>query len=220
LTSASQQQVSVPRASELAYRQLRELIVSLHLEPGAMVDEQSLAARVGLGRMPVREAIARLAGDRLVVILPRRGVMVSGIGVDTVRTIFDAREVIECGIAQLAALYATEEDIDRFRDLVDQAERARDARRPGQFLEDDQQIHRFLMDIVPNPFLYLSADRLLLHNLRLWRYYFSTYPPLGEAMVTHRPLLEALEQRDPLRAREAMYQHIRSSRALLNALFL
>jgi DNA-binding GntR family transcriptional regulator len=210
---------SALRASEHAYEQLRDLIVDLRLEPGTMIDEQSMAARLGFGRTPVREAVARLAGDQLVVILPRRGAMISPIGIDTVRSIFDAREVIECGIAELAARYATDADLQHFRGLVEQAEGARDPTRLGQFLDDDQQIHRFLMRLVRNSFLERAADRILVHNLRLWRYYFSTHPPQIETMISHAPLLAALERRDQEGARQAMFEHIRASRGLLNGLF-
>src|SRR5262249_22858235 len=90
------------RASDLAYERLRALIVGRERAPGGRVDEQTLAARVCLGRTPVHEALARLAGDQLVVVLPRRGLMIAPIGLDRVREIFEAREAIECGNAYFA----------------------------------------------------------------------------------------------------------------------
>lgn len=210
---------AVLRDSEVAYRHLRDLIVNLHLEPGSMVDEQSLAARIGLGRMPVREAIARLGSDQLVVIIPRRGAMISPIGLDTIRGIFDAREVVESGIAYFAAQYATDAELEQFSCLVHQADRERDAYRPMQFLDSDQEVHRFLASIVHNSFLETAADRLLVHNLRFWRYYFTMYPPSSNTMITHQNLLEALQRREPAQARQAMLDHIHAGGALLHALF-
>ena len=49
------------RASDTAYQELRERILDLRLAPGTVVFEQALADELGLGRMPVREALARLA---------------------------------------------------------------------------------------------------------------------------------------------------------------
>jgi DNA-binding GntR family transcriptional regulator len=60
------------------------MIIDLRLHPGMMVDELSLAAEIGLGRTPVHEAVARLVIDRLVTVLPRRGLMIAPIGLEQV----------------------------------------------------------------------------------------------------------------------------------------
>src|SRR6478672_6884647 len=57
--------------TDRAYRLVEELIVTLALPPETILSEQSLAARLGIGRTPIREALQRLARDGLVVILPR-----------------------------------------------------------------------------------------------------------------------------------------------------
>lgn len=88
-----------------------------------------------------------------------------------------------------------------------------------RFLEDDQHIHHFLSSVVHNSFLRDATHRVLLHNLRFWRYYFSTRQALPKTMVSHLPLLTALEQRDVVATRNAMYEHILTSRNLLNTLF-
>ncbi len=61
------------------------MIIDLRLQPGAMVSELSLAAEIELGRTPVHEAVARLVVDRLVKLLPRRGLMVASIGLEHVK---------------------------------------------------------------------------------------------------------------------------------------
>jgi len=207
------------RASDVAYQRLRDLIVGLELAPGVLVDEQTLAARVCLGRTPVHEALARLAGDQLVVVLPRRGLMIAPIGLDRVREIFEAREAIECGNAYFAARHATQADLAELRRLIEEAEAAREDADVYRFLDDDQLIHRFLAHTVHNTFLQDAADRILLHNLRFWRYYFATRAAQPGMLISHRPLLAALERRDAEGALRAMRDHILASRALLHALF-
>jgi DNA-binding GntR family transcriptional regulator len=209
----------VARASDVAYEQLREMIIDLRLQPGMMVDELSLAAEIGLGRTPVHEAVARLVIDRLVTVLPRRGLMIAPIGLDQVREIFEAREAIECGNAYFAVQHATDADLAELGRLVEAAEDAREETNVLRFLEDDQRIHRFLAHIVRNSFLQDAADRILLHNLRFWRFYFTTRRAQPGTLVSHRPLLVALERRDAQGALSAMREHILASRALLNELF-
>ena len=67
--------------TDLAYAHLEELIVTLKLRPGAVVSEGELSVLTGIGRTPIREALQRLARERLVSILPRRGIIVSEINV-------------------------------------------------------------------------------------------------------------------------------------------
>ena len=59
--------------ADQAYYALRELIVSLELAPGSAIKEPELTAQLGIGRTPVREALRRLALERLVEVYPRRG---------------------------------------------------------------------------------------------------------------------------------------------------
>ena len=120
------------------------MIIDLRLQPGMIVDELSLAAEIGLGRTPVHEAVARLVTDRLVTVLPRRGLMIAPIGLEQVREIFEAREAIECGNAYFAVQHATDDDLKEFGRLVMAAEDAREETNVLHFLEDDQRIHRFL----------------------------------------------------------------------------
>ncbi len=195
------------------------MIIDLRLHPGMMVDELSLAAEIGLGRTPVHEAVARLVIDRLVTVLPRRGLMIAPIGLEQVREIFEAREAVECGNAYFAVQHATDADLAELGRLVMAAEDAREETNVLRFLEDDQRIHRFLAHMVRNSFLQDAADRILLHNLRFWRFYFTTRRAQPGTLVTHRPLLAALERRDAREALIAMREHILASRTLLNELF-
>ena len=209
----------VARASDIAYQQIREMIINLNLQPGIMLDELSLAAEIGLGRTPVHEAVARLVTDHLVTVLPRRGLMIAPIGLEQVREIFEAREAIECANACFVARNATVNELADLRRLVEKAENAREETDALRFLEDDQLIHHFLTQCVHNAFLQDAAVRILMHNLRFWRFYFTTYRVERGTLISHEELLRALEQRDAERASRLMREHIHTSRALLNTLF-
>jgi DNA-binding GntR family transcriptional regulator len=203
------------RASDIAYRELRDMIIDLRLAPGLVVNEQELAAQLNLGRMPVHEAIARLVDDRLVVVLPRRGTMVAPLAMDDVLDMFEAREAIECGVAHIAASRATDEDIAKLRRMVMAADSARLDADQEQFLRDDHDIHSFLIHMIKNSQLQHVADRLLLHNIRFWRSYWDSPRPQSVAMLSHADLIAALETRDLEGAERAMRQHITASRQVV-----
>jgi len=207
------------RDSDRAYEKLREMILDLRLSPGDVINEQALAAELGLGRMPVHEAVARLATDRLATIMSRRGTVVTPIALKDVVDMFEAREAIECGVAYIAARRATDDDLAHLRKLVSIADAAREAAKAEEYLLGDQAFHAFLVHMIDNALLQDAADRLLLHNLRFWRLYFSTRPAHHGAMLSHENLLLAISSHDSERATLAMREHIASSRGMLQSLF-
>ena len=207
------------RASDQAYQRLLEMILDLRIPPGSVVNEQQLATELGFGRMPVREALARLAGARFITVMPRRGTVVTALSLDDVLDMFEAREAIECGVAHIAARRASGDDLATLRELIARTERAREGGDAATFLRDDHEIHAFLVHMIKNPLLQDAAGRLLQHNLRFWRSYWATRPAQVASMLSHAELLAALEARDPLAAEEAMRTHIAASRQLLRSIF-
>lgn len=211
--------MATERASDIAYDKLQAMILDLRLAPGAFLNEQSLAADIGLGRVPVREALARLAKDRFITVLPRRGTVVTPLALNDVLDMFEAREAIECGVAYIAATRATEQDLSTLRQLVATMDQARDTSDHEHFLRDDHAVHKFLVHMIGNPLLNDAVDRLLLHSLRFWRLYWANRPAKTEAMLSHSDLIAALESRDPDQAEKAMRQHVHASRQLVQLLF-
>jgi DNA-binding GntR family transcriptional regulator len=207
------------RASDVAYERLREMILDLRLAPGEVLNELSLSNMIGIGRMPVREALQRLASDRFVVALPRRGTVVSSMTMVDVAHLYEAREAVECGIARVVVRRITDEQIRELRPLVERADEARGVFDAERFLIDDLRIHRFVIGMLDNALLHDAADSLLLHNLRFWRSFFRSRPPQGDTMLSHRDLLTAFENRDGDAAEEATRAHIEGARQLLVTLF-
>src|SRR6266404_1673466 len=119
--------VSLRRAetlTEQAYRQIEELIVTLRLKPGEILSEQSLAASIEIGRTPIREALQRLALEGLVVILPRKGILVSEINPHSQLRVLEARREIERLLSRVSAERATEEEKQRFLAIARGMEKA------------------------------------------------------------------------------------------------
>lgn len=207
------------RDSDRAYEQLLEMILDLRLPPGEVINEQALAAQLGLGRMPVHEAVTRLAADRLASIMPRRGTVVSPIALKDVVDMFEAREAIECGVAYIAANRASPDDLERLQQLIEVADKAREAEHWDEYLSSDHAFHSFLVHMIRNALLQDAADRLLLHNLRFWRLYFSERPAQHGSMLSHDKLLAAIRTHDSARAEQAMREHIIHSRGMIQTLF-
>src|SRR5438132_14144858 len=100
----------VTSLADKAYHEIRGLIVSLELAPGAVIDERDLIERLEIGRTPVREALRRLSHEGLVEVYPRRGMFVTGVDVRELARLSEVRTVLEPEAARLAAQRATEDD--------------------------------------------------------------------------------------------------------------
>lgn len=91
------------RASDRAYATLLDEIQSGILRPGAVLGEVEQAARLGVSRTPLREALGRLAADGLVAQQSPRVTVVTAIDADDIREIFEVRRALEESAARLAA---------------------------------------------------------------------------------------------------------------------
>ncbi|MEW1835729.1 GntR family transcriptional regulator [Microbacterium sp. NPDC079995] len=91
------------RASDRAYATLLDEIQSGTLAPGTVISETEQAARLGVSRTPLREALARLAAHSLVTQVSPRVTVVSGVEADDIRALFDVRRALEETAARLAA---------------------------------------------------------------------------------------------------------------------
>ncbi len=105
--------------TDRAYRELEEMIVTLQLLPGTVLSEQALAVRLKIGRTPIREALQRLARDGLVVIMPRRGIMVSEINLRLQLRLLEVRRELERLMASLAAERATADERREFAEVAE-----------------------------------------------------------------------------------------------------
>src|SRR5438034_2266320 len=138
--------------ADKAYHAIRGLIVSLDLAPGTVIDERELIERLGIGRTPVREALRRLAQERLVEVYPRRGMFVTGVDVRELARLSEVRAVLEPEAARLAAERATEADRAELEALL--TELARDRPRDWRALMGlDERIHRTVYRASHNRFL-------------------------------------------------------------------
>ncbi len=115
--------------AERAYLQLRDQLVMLEIRPGAPINDDQLAASLGMGRTPVREALKRLEAERLVVAHPRRGTFATDVNITDLRHIFEVRQQLEPFAAATAAHRATAADR---RELTEPAADVAQAAPPDQ----------------------------------------------------------------------------------------
>jgi DNA-binding GntR family transcriptional regulator len=193
--------------ADQAYYRIRELIVTLELPPGSLVNERELMEQMGLGRTPVREALRALAHERLVDVYPRRGMFVSPVDVGDLAGLSEVRLTLESHAARLAAERATEAERAETDALLAELDgsTAHDER---SLIDLDQRLHRHVYRCAHNPFLEATLNEYYMLTLRIWFLVLDRVIRLGDAIQEHRELLEAIRDRDPARAEDVMRRHV------------
>jgi DNA-binding GntR family transcriptional regulator len=197
--------------ADRAYYAIRELIVTLELPPGAVVKEPDLTARLGIGRTPVREALRRLAQERLIEVYPRRGMFVTTVDVRDLARLCEVRLALEPEAARLAAERATKADLDEMNALLAELDGPR--RRDHRALIDlDERIHRAIYHASHNPFLVETLEEYYAHALRIWMVALAR-TDLGAAVGGHHGVLEAVVSGNGARSARLMREHVESFEA-------
>src|SRR5215467_1751912 len=98
--------------ADKAYVAIRDRLIMLDIRPGEPIDDSELARELGVGRTPVREALKRLEGDRLVVSFSRRGTFATGTDIADLAHISDIRAQLEPLAARRAAERARRAELD------------------------------------------------------------------------------------------------------------
>jgi DNA-binding GntR family transcriptional regulator len=193
--------------AEKAYYAIREMIVTLQLRPGAVIDERSLVESLGIGRTPVREALRRLSQEQLVEVYPRRGMFVTTVEIRDLASLCEVRSVLEGHAAALAAKRATSGEKETLRALIDELDR-HDQRDQPALMALDERIHRTVYRCAHNPFLARTLEEYYMLALRIWHLALDQASGLEAAVQSHRPLLAAIVAGDAGAAGRIMRRHV------------
>lgn len=198
-----------------AYDTLRDEILSLKLEPGALLDETSLADRFGMSRSPVREALIRLAGDDLVTTLSNRSTVVAPMDIQSFPKYVEALDIAQRMNTRLAAELRSEADLKAI------ARRQKDfvaAVKSGEYLAMSEANKRFHMAIAQagrNPYLAAFYERLLDQGRRMLHLHFRYIDEGHEGYLLtdeHDEMLAAIRNRDVACADALAHAHTRQFR--------
>lgn len=208
--------VSLDHAGETladrAYRLIEEAIVRVDLAPGLRLTEQDLAARFGLGRTPVREAVQRLVTDGLLVVYPRKGMAVAPINPLDLLLALDARAPLERLVASAAARKADA----RLRSALSAAAAAIAAAAAAgdvaAYLREDHRFDLLMGEASGNPFATRALAPLQTMARRAW-FYFRRESDLSDAAARHVGLAAAIAAGDATSAgaaADALVAHVRA----------
>lgn len=204
-----------PNLTEQATAQLRRAILATHLAPGATISESGAAELTGLGKAPVRAALARLADEGLVQPLPRRGWVVTPVTVRDIHEVFGLRALIEPEAARLAAGRVDAAALERLDAVCRCGYDPGDAESALAFLEANTAFHVAVAELAGNRRLARTLARLLDEAARMLVLGLSARDRTGEMRTEHGTLIAALVAGDGCAAAEAAAAEIAASRAMV-----
>jgi GntR family transcriptional regulator, transcriptional repressor for pyruvate dehydrogenase complex len=215
--------VQTSRLYEQIVQQIEESITSGELKEGDQLPaERELAQQFGVSRTAVREAVKTLREKGLVEAYPGRGTFITNGTARSIQQTLDrmirsgqaegtahlteVREILEPEIAALAAQRVDEEMLSAMREAIAVMDTAR--KDSEAFIEGDLDFHLALAEAAANPLILSLIDSIvgLLREQRTRTYFVEGGPERGQ--YHHRRILEAIEHRDAVGAREAMRAHL------------
>ena len=200
------------RASDGVLHDLRRMILTHELRPGAVVTEASLVEILGCSRTPLREALQSLSHEHLVVAVPGRGVTIADLGIVEFGVILEAERSVECPLVRLSAERISDEGIERLDEVLKRSATAAAAGDVPEVVDCDFLFHTEWGSASGNHLL-LEFQSMVLRLVA--RYVYLGFRRAGNpegAISDHRQIFEALRRRDPDAAEAAILAHIRNGR--------
>lgn len=195
---------------------VRRAIILGELAPGLHLEEPSLAEKFGVSRIPVREALTRLAHEGLVVIEPRRGAFVVGMSHEEIHDVYELRLLIETHAVKRTCERITAEGIIQLQAHVDRMAEAVRLGRTDRVAEPDVAFHREIVR--------LSGSRRLLNAWEpiggiiatILSITDTTYRDMPRSVQSHQAVIEALARGDAAAAIAELRSHLTNGEKILH----
>lgn len=196
--------------ADRAYAIVEEMIVTLELSPGEVVSEAELSQRIDIGRTPLREALQRLAADRLLKIVPRKGILITEIDLRDHLALLETRRVLDRLVATRAARRAKPKEREALHTCADAMHAAADADRLNDFMRLDHEFDKIMTTAARNPFAAEALAPLHAHCRRFW-YKHKINGDLKQSARLHERLMHAIaagNENDAAAASDALIDYL------------
>lgn len=203
-----------------AYKVIKERIIHGIYKPGSLLKEEELQTDLGISRTPIREAVIRLQNDGLVVIRPKKGILVTEITIDIINSVFEIRTLLETYAAREYGKYIGKDKLLEFLHYYEADDSSLDGNTPDEFFDYDNAFHLTLMSIVGNPYFLKAYDTIIDQNNRFRILSGLKVDRLVETKKEHLDIIKAGLENNWEKAAHYLEVHFRNSKtALFNCLF-
>lgn len=197
-----------------AYETIRQQIFDFDLFPGQIVSDYLLSKELNMSRTPIRQALMRLKNEGLLEEQSgKKNYRVSTITKEDIQDLFDFREGIETTAFMLSWRNGiTSEQLENLQKITDKMKETKDAGQAKEHFFYDQQFHNELVALSNNKRLIKAHDEILLQMTRMRFLSFLENSLQSKACMKHQAIIDAIKDQDYERGRQAVIDHVRSSR--------
>jgi GntR family transcriptional regulator, rspAB operon transcriptional repressor len=206
--------------AQRVYLTLKDAILSLAYTPGEALKKPEICAALGVSRSPVSEAVARLAAEGLVDVIPQSGTFVARFSMEEIREGAFLREALELAAVERVAETITEDQLVLLRRnlrlqrvLVDDGDFA-------GFYRTDSEMHELILGFTGFRRLATLAGTAWVHVNRARQLILPEPGRVQNTLAEHETILAALESHDPVAAREATKHHLGQLLTILEPLMV
>ncbi|MDR1620079.1 MAG: GntR family transcriptional regulator [Clostridiales bacterium] len=199
-------------ARDWVFQVLRAAIVRGVLPGGIPLRQDEISVALNVSHIPVREAFRQLEAQGLVRIYPNRGAVVTRLTLQEMEDIMDVRAVLEVGALAAAIPLMRDVTIETAQAILDEAHNTTD---PHKLEDLNSCFHFTLYEPVQNQTLFKLIEQMHANVDRYIRAYYSEAENHAASKAQHDELLYACKERDIEAARNILYEHISSTKRLL-----
>ena len=193
---------------DYVYNVLKENIMNLSLKPGTPLRKKEIAKEFGVSRTPIREAFVKLKEEGLIDVYPQKGTFVSYIDLDKVQEAKFMREALEIKIVELACdIFPEEKMFDLEANLQIQKVSLKQNNYQKLF-EYDNEFHEMLFAGCNMANIWTAIEQLSTHLNRMRMLSLSADFNRSDVIGDHQQIINAIENRDPKKAKKTMESHI------------
>ncbi len=182
--------------ADKAYDKLEEMIVTLQLEPGLVLAEQELGETLNIGRTPVREALHRLAREGLVLILPRKGILVTEINPGKQLLLLEVRRELERLMARTGAVRSTDAERKSFRRIAKSMRQAARNNDSMKFMRHDHELNILIARSSHNEYAIRAIQAMQGLSRRFWFFHYKQAADMPLMARLHAELAECIADGD------------------------
>ena len=194
--------------AQRVYQALKEAILFLHFRPGEILRKPEICAELGVSRSPVSEALARLAAEHLVDVVPQAGTFVARLSMAEVREGAFLREALELAAVERVAERVTEDQLVQLRrNLRLQAALLEDQDFAG-FYATDAAMHELILSFTGFRRVPVLAETAWVHVNRARQLILPAPGRMQATLAEHQAIVAALQAHDPFAARAATRLHL------------
>ncbi|HSH56585.1 MAG TPA: GntR family transcriptional regulator [Halomonas sp.] len=194
---------------EAIHRAISDAIIEHRLKPGARLREDALADVFGVSRTGIRKILQRLALEQLVTLTPRRGASVTRPTAEEAREVFEARQMVECGLIPEVARRIDEKSVQALREISDKEQRALREGEHSAAIRYSADFHVRLARVAGNATLADFVERLCFRSSLILAVYGKP-GHLGCETHDHEDLIGHLQEGSGERAAAFMSRHLQA----------